>query len=269
MKTGYEIFSEQKSLIYSLVIIGFIFLMANLLNEEDYPLIENWYLTDILYIIVPAITIIFGTVLSVKYRGKGNHGKAWILLTLAVSSWYVGEMTFVYDNEYDVEDITTFTSDIFYIIGYPLFFAFAMYHLSTRKRVITKKMILTASIVSLAFIVPSLSISFDLEGEELELVEIVIMSIYPVLDGVILAPALVGMMLFFRGQVNLLWTLMMVGFLCNIVADTLYLNSSIDYLYYPGHVSDIFYIWGYVLFTFGFYSHINLYRKEPSKKLKI
>jgi len=269
MSISYEIFTEKKNLVYSLLIVGFIFLIANLLHEENYPLIENRYPTDILYVIVPAITIILGMILSVKYKGKGNHGKAWILLTFAVSSWYVGEMTFAYDNEYDVEDIATFTSDIFYIIGYPLFFAFAVYYLKARKRVITKKMILAASVVSLVVVVPCLYISFDLEDEEIESIDIVMISIYPVLDGVILAPALVGMMLFFRGQVNLLWTLMMLGLLCDVVADTLYMSSYIDDSYYPGHVSDIFYIWSYVLFAFGFYSHLKLYRKEPSKELKI
>ena len=267
MKTGYEILSEQKFLVFSLITIGFIFLIANLLNQEDYPIIENWYPTDILYIIIPAIAIIIGIMLSVKYKAKGNHGKAWILLTLAVVSWHVGEQTFVYDNEYDVEDITTFTSDIFYIIGYPLFFVFAVFYLKARKNVITKKMILAASIVSLALLVPSLYISFDLEEEELEPVDIIMVSIYPILDGVVLAPALVGVILFFKGEVNLLWTLMMIGLLCDVTADTLYLGSFIDDSYYPGHISDIFYLWSYMLFAFGFYSHFKLYKKEPTKQL--
>lgn len=269
MKTGYDVLSEQRLLVPSLILIAFIFLIGNLFNQEDHPLIENWYPTDILYIIVPGIAIIIGTLLSVKYKGRGNHGKAWILLTLAVASWYAGEMTFVYDNEYDAEDIETFTSDIFYIIGYPLFFAFAVYYLKARKKVISKKMILSATIVSLALIIPSLYISFDLEEEELEAVDVIIISLYPILDGIVLAPALVGMMLFLRGQVNLLWTLMMLGLVCDVVADTFYLGSYIDDSYYPGHVSDIFYIWSYALFAFGFYSHLKLYRKEPSKQLNV
>jgi hypothetical protein len=266
MKTGYDILSEQRFLFSSLIIIGFIFLIANLINEEDYPLTENWYPTDILYIIIPAIAIIIGTALSIKYKGKGNHGKGWILLTLAVASWYAGEMTFVYDNAYDVEDIATFTSDIFYLIGYPLFFAFAVFYLKARKRIISKKMILATSIVSLALVIPSLYVSFDLNEEKLESVDVIIMAIYPILDGVILSPALVGMILFFKGEVNLLWTLLMMGLLCYVVGDTFYLGSYIDDSYYPGHVSDIFYLWGYTLFAFGFYSHLRLYKKEPPKQ---
>jgi hypothetical protein len=266
MKSGNEILSEQKNLVYSLIAIGFIFLVANLVNVEEYPLIENWYPTDILYIIIPALAMIFGIILSAKYRGRGNHGKAWILLTLAIASWYVGEMTYVYDNEYDVNEIATFTSDIFYILGYPLLFGFAWYYLKARKKVISKKIILSATIVSIVLVIPSLYITFDLEDEELEAVDALIMAIYPILDGIVLAPALVGVVLFFRGQVNLLWTLMMFGLVCNVVADTLYLGSYIDDSYYPGHLSDTIYLWSYTLLAFGFYSHLKLYRKESVKQ---
>lgn len=268
MKNGFEILSEQKFLVYSLITIGFIFLIANLFEQEDYPVFKNWYATDILYFIIPAIGILLGTLLSVKYGAKGNHGKAWILLTLAMVSWYIGELTFVYENEYDVENIASFTSDIFYILGYPLLFGFAVFYLKARKKIISKQMMLAASAISIALVVPSLYISFDLEEEALEPIEIFIVAIYPILDGIVLAPALVGVILFLRGQVNLLWSLMMIGLLCEVTGDTLYLGSYIDDSYYPGHISDMFYQWSYVLFVFGFYSHFKLYKKEPMEKLE-
>lgn len=268
MKNGFEILSEQKFLVYSLIVIGFIFLIANLFEQEDYPIIENWHATDILYFILPALGILLGILVSVRYRVKGNHGKAWVLLTLAMVSWYVGELTFVYENEYDVEDITSFTSDIFYILGYPLLFGFAVFYIKARKKIISRQMILAASVISMALVIPSLYISFDLEEGTLEPFEVFIVTIYPVLDGVVLAPALIGMILFFRGQVNLLWTLMIIGLLCDVTGDTLYLGSYIDDSYYPGHISDLFYLWGYLLFAFGFYSHFKLYKKEPLEKLE-
>jgi len=268
MKNGFEILSEQKFLVYSLITIGFIFLIANLFEQEDYPVFKNWYATDILYFIIPAIGILLGIFLSVKYGAKGNHGKAWILLTLAMVSWYIGELTFVYENEYDVENIASFTSDIFYILGYPLIFGFAVFYLKARRKIISNQMILAASAVSFALVIPSLYISFDLEEEALEPIEIFIVAIYPILDGIVLAPALIGVILFLRGQVNLLWSLMMIGLLCEVTGDTLYLGSYIDDSYYPGHISDMFYQWSYVLFVFGFYSHFKLYKKEPMEKLE-
>lgn len=268
MKNGFEILAEQKFLVYSLITIGFIFLVANLFEQERHPITENLYLTDILYYIIPVIGIILGILVSVKYRTKGNHGKAWILLTLAMVSWYVGELTFIYENEYDIEDITSFASDIFYILGYPLLFGFAVFYLKPRKKIISKQIILAASVVPIALMIPSLYISFDLEEETLEPIEVFIVVIYPVLDAIVLAPSLVGIILFFRGEVNLLWTLMIIGLLCDVTGDTLYLGSYIDNSYYPGHISDMFYLWGYLLFAFGFYSHLKLYKRESVEKLE-
>ena len=258
---------EQRNLFYTLIGISFLFLFANLLNQENFPLTENWHVTDVPYFVLPAIGIILGSILSVMYRGKGNHGKAWIILTLAIASWYGGELTYEYYNEYDIENLSTFTSDFFYIGGYPLFFVFGIYYLKARKNVISKKMILCATIVSLAFVIPSLYISFDLEEEELGTLDVLITAGYPILDGFVLAPVLIGMMLFFRGQVNLLWSLTFFAILCLVIGDTLYLGSYIDDSYYAGHSSDMFFQWFYVILLFGFYSHIKLYKKEAHEQL--
>lgn len=262
-----SIISEHRYLFYTLIGIGFLFLIANLLNQENYPLTENWHFTDVPYFVLPAIGIILGGILSVMYGGKGNHGKAWIILTLAMVSWYLGDLTYTYYNEYDIGDLTTFTSDFFYIGGYPLFFVFGLYYLKARKNIISKKMILCAAIISLAFVIPSLYISFDLEGEELETLDVLITSGYPILDGFVLTPVLIGMMLFFRGQVNLLWSLTFFAILCLVIGDTLYLGSYIDDSYYPGHISDMFFQWFYTILLFGFFSHIKLYRKESSEQV--
>lgn len=265
MKNNNIIF-EQRYLFYSLIGIGFFFLLANLLNQENYPINDNWYPTDLLYYFLPAIAAILGTILSIMYRGKGNHGKAWIILTIAIVSWYVGDLTYVYYNEYDVEDLSTFTSDFFYIAGYPLFFVFGIFYLKARKNIVSKKMILSAIIVSSSLVIPSLYISFDME-EELSALDVLITAGYPILDGFVLAPVIIGMMLFFRGQVNLLWSLMLFSILCLVVGDTLYLGSYIDNSYYPGHPADMFFLWHYTILSFSFYSHIKLYRKESSKQL--
>ena len=259
-----SIIFEQRYLFYTLIGITFLFLLANLLDQEKYPLTENWHFTDVPYFVLPAIGIILGSILSVMYRGKGNHGKAWIILTLAIASWYVGELTYVYYNDYDIEDLSTFTSDFFYIGGYPLFFVFGVYYLKARKNVISKKMILCATIVSLSLVIPSLYILFAL-GKELDTLECIITASYPILDGFVLAPVLVGIMLFFRGQVNLLWTLAFFAILCLVIGDTLYLGSYIDDSYYPGHVSDMFFQWFYTMLLFGFYSHIKLYKKTSQE----
>jgi len=75
--------------------------------------------------------------------------------------------------------------------------------------------------------------------------------------------------LFFRGQVNFLWIMILLGTILDIIADTGYLTFSIEETYYPGHPIDILYICTYVLYAFGALSHIRLYKKrKPDLKSK-
>jgi len=255
--------NENKFLVVSLLAIVMIFIIGNLFNQEDYPIITNIYPIDILFIIIPVAVIILGIILSAIYKGSGSHGKAWILFTISIIIWFVGEMTFDYDYEYDIEDISTLTSDIFYILGYPIFFAFTILYLKPRKNLISKKMILTAILSSILFIIPTLYLTFEGE-EEIDTLTISLYAIYPILDGLILAPSIIAVILFFKGQVNFLWTLVLLAILSDILANTLYLIFAVEESYYPGHPVDILFLFSYTLYAFGAYSHIKLYR-NPSR----
>lgn len=255
---------ENKFLVVSLLAIVVIFIIGNLFNQEDYPIIADIYPIDVLFIIIPVAVIILGIILSTIYKGSGSHGKAWILFTLAVLIWFVGEMTFDYEYEYDIEDISTLTSDIFYILGYPVFFVFTLLYLRPRKKVISKNMILVAVLTSIVFVIPTLYLTFE-GGEELDTLTISLYAIYPILDGLILAPSIIAVMLFFKGQVNFFWTLVLLATLSDIIADTLYMIFAIEESYYPGHPVDILYLFSYTLLAFGVYSHIKLYANQSKK----
>ena len=267
MKTRLDTLENKNYLLLALVGVVVVFLVANIANQEEFPIAEDLYMTDLLYIIFPGIVVVFGLMLVFRYRLRGNHGISWILFTLAIASWYVGEMTYEYDYEYDLEDISTLTSDLFYIIGYPLFFGFTIFYLKPRKQIISKKMILASSLVSILFIIPSLYFTFN--GEyQLDELTIFLYAIYPILDGVILIPSIIATFLFFRGQVNLLWSLILIATVLFVIADTSYLVFSIEETYYPGHPVDILYIWPYILYAFGALSHIKLYKKRSEQDEK-
>ncbi len=268
MKTRLDTLENKNYLLLALVGVVVVFLVANIANQEEFPIAEDLYMTDLLYIIFPGIVVVFGAMLVFRYRLRGNHGISWILFTLAIASWYVGEMTYEYDYEYDLEDISTLTSDLFYIIGYPLFFGFTIFYLKPRKQIISKKMILASSLVSILFIIPSLYFTFN--GEyQLDELTIFLYAIYPILDGVILIPSIIATFLFFRGQVNLLWSLILIATILFVIADTSYLVFSIEETYYPGHPVDILYIWSYILYAFGALSHIRLYKKRSEQDEKL
>ena len=160
MKTRFDTLENKNYLLLALVGVVVIFLVGNIAHQEEFPIAEDMYMTDVLYIIFPGIVVVFGVMLVFRYRLRGSHGISWILFTLAIASWYVGENTYSYDYKYDLEDLSTLTSDLFYIIGYPLFFGFTIFYLKPRKRIISKKMILASSLVSVLFIIPTLYIKY-------------------------------------------------------------------------------------------------------------
>lgn len=261
MKTRFDTLENKNYLFFALAGVVVVFLVGNIAHQEEFPISENTYMTDVLFMIIPVIVIAFGIILVFRYRLCGNHGISWILFTLAITSWYVGDMTYNYDYKYDLEDLSTLTSDFFYIIGYPLFFGFTICYLRPRKRIISKKMILASSLVSVLVVIPTLYFTADTEYQ-LDEMTIFLYAIYPILDGVILIPSIIATVLFFRGQVNLLWSLILIATICFIIADTSYLVLSVEETYYPGHPVDILFVWAYILYAFGALSHIKLYRKR-------
>lgn len=260
-KSRFDTLENKNLLIYSLIGVVVIFLIAHLTNQEEFPITEGWYMTDLLFIIFPVAVIIFGSILVVRYGLHGNHGIAWLLFTLAFCSWFAGELTYNYEYEYDIEDLSTLTSDIFYILGYPLFLGFTIFYLRPRKKIISKKLIVVSSLVSLLFVVPTLYLTFGIEYEYLDALTVFLYAIYPILDAIILIPSIIAVVLFFRGQVNLLWIMILLGTIVEIIAGLGYLTFSIEETYYPGHPINILFISTYVLFAFGALSHIRLYKK--------
>lgn len=253
-KTDYVVFA-----VLGFVGILFFFIVANVFNQEQYPITENLYPTDILFIILPSIVIILGIILNIQYKFKGNPGKAWIFFTLAIMVWFAGEMTYSYDTEADPQNISTLTADIFWILGYPLFFIFTIFYLRARSKIISKNMIIGATIISVVFAIPSLYLTIGVD-DELSDFEVLLYGTYPVLDALILAPSIIAVSLFFRGRVGLLWLLIMMGTFTDVIADTIYLTEAIEGNYEVGNLVDVLYLWFYVLTGLGAWSFIRTYR---------
>ena len=260
MSTPLNDLENKNYLVFFLVAVVVVFLIANVINQEEYP-IDKFYATDLLSVIGSFSVIIFGGLLSFKYKARGTNGIAWILFTLSMVSWFLGEYAYSNDSEYNIEDLSTLASDIFFITGYPLFFAFTILYLKPRRNIITRKIIFASSLFSLLVIIPTLYITFVSSGS-LDNLTLFLYAIYPILAGVILIPAIVTVFLFFRGQIDLLWCMVLFGIIFFVAGDTAYLISSLDESYYAGHPLNILYVWAYVLFAFGTSSHLTLFKKS-------
>ena len=125
-------------------------------------------------------------------------------------------------------------------------------------------MVIVASLLSLALLVPSLYMSYD---EELDFADIenLIAIAYPLADAIVMIPALIGVTLFFKGEVNFLWALMCLAFFCDIIADSGFLFTTLDDSYYTGHPIDILFMWSYILFSFGIYDHIKVFKTQKKQ----
>lgn len=251
---------NKQYLVSALGIVVFIFLLGNLIDQEQFPIVEDWYMTDLLFLIVPVLVILLGIRLIIRYRIQGNHSIAWILFTLAIIVWYAGEITYTYDVEYDVQDISTLTSDLLWIMGYPLFFGFAVFYLKPFRQAISKNTIFGALLVSSLFVIPTLYFTF-VDSGDLSEISLFIYAIYPILDTIILIPSLIAIILFFKGKINSLWVLVLLATVVDIVADTGFLLFDIENFYYPGHPIDILYVWSYILYMFGTISIYNIIKR--------
>ena len=95
---------------------------------------------------------------------------------------------------------------------------------------------------------------------------IIIGAIYPFADAIVLIPSMLGVVLFFRGKVNFLWSLLLIGFIIEVVADTAFQYFSLNNDMYTGNPVDILFFWAYVVFSFGLYDHIKTFKKSHDKK---
>ena len=267
MQTTLESLYEKKSLLITLAAVSLFFLAVNLFHHENFQLSENFFISDIAYVIAPGAVMILSLILSIKNKGRGSHGKAWILFFFSALCWFVGEQLFTY-SDYDLNNFETFAGDVFFLLGYPFFFAFTLLYLKPFRKEISPKVIIIATMISISVVIPSMYMTFFYE-EDLQTWEIALLGVYPILDGIVLIPSLIGVWLFFTGRVNFLWSLFLLSWIVEVIAETSYLICYIQDRYMPGHESDLFYVTGYVLMAFGLYYYIKMGKSVLKKSNSI
>jgi hypothetical protein len=221
--------------------------------------------TDFTYIPVTGAFVFLSIILTLRFKKTGNHGKAWLLFLGTAISWFIAETTWtVYELAYHINPFPSY-ADAFYIVGYPFLFLFSIYYLKPFKKLISKKMLVSASLISISVLIPNVYMTIDNNSNENKFT-MAIGAIYPIADAIILVPALIGIFLFFRGAVNFLWTLLLIGILFEVIADTGFQYFTLNDLYYTGHPIDILFLWSYIMFSFCVYNHIQIFKKDNTIK---
>ena len=260
MQNNFEKLQEQKSLFSCLLITGLVIIITTFFGKEVVKVV-----TDFTYILVTGAFVTLSIILPLRFKKTGDHGKAWLLFLGFSISWFVAEMTWtIYELVYHMNPFPS-SADAFYITGYPFLFLFSIYYINPFKKLISKKMIFSASLIAVSLLIPSLYMTMDNNSDENKFT-IALGATYPIADSIILVPALMGIFLFFRGEVNFLWTLLLIGILFEVIADTGFQYFTLDNSYYTGHPIDILFIWSYLLFSFGVYNHIQIFKKANKIK---
>lgn len=243
-------------MLFSLVSTGLAILVSELISKETATVFTNWIFEPV------AGAVVVLAIISAKKHGiKGSHGKAWISFVVFSASWFIAETVWMVLELFYHQKPFPSLADVFYLAGYPAYFIFVISYLRPFKNGITKKMVTVAILFGVAVLVPNLYMTFDNNTGEDQL-SIVLGASYPVADVIVLVPAIIGMMLFLGGRVNFMWTLMLLGIILEVIADTGFQYFSLDDSIYTGHPIDILFLWSYILFSFGIYDHIKVFKTE-------
>ena len=256
MQTRLEKLRSQRFMLFSLVFTGLAIMIAEYIGKETAIIFTNW-----IFVPIPGAMLVLSIIVAKKHGKTGNHGKAWIAFAVFAACWFIAEQVWLVEELFYHQKPFPSEADFFYIAGYPAYFIFAMLYLKPFRSLITKKLIIAASLVAIALLVPDMYWTLENSSDE-DQFSIILGAFYPICDSIVLIPAVIGMRLFFGGQVNFLWSLMLIGMLAEVIADTGFQYFSLDDSYYTGHPVDILFLWSYILFAFGIYDHIKVFNSK-------
>lgn len=259
MQLFYQRFNVQEYLLFLLLGITSVILVANFVGPS---VAEN--VTDGFSIILSSIVMILSFFMVSKYGIQGNHGKSWILFMLFSTYWFCAETVDILYYLVVGEEVWDYADDFFYITGYQLLFASLVFYLKPFVSQISKKLVCIISISSLSLLIPSMMTLANLESH-FNTENMAVLLSYPILDSLVLIPALIGVILFFRGGVNFMISLLCLGIISQIIGDNSILFLTIQNTYHSGHLADTLFLWTYALFSFALANQFMLMRSNSEK----
>lgn len=257
---------EKRFLLLTLGAVAVVNIFSNYLGGNVASITGSYAI-----IIASGTLVVLSFVTNYKFGMNGKHGLAWLMFTCFAASWFVAETTWVfYDLYLQIEPFPSI-ADVFYVAGYPFLFVFMLFYLEPVKEGISKKMLAIAISITITILTVSIAtIGFDIQpdsitdGNEIkfDVLNFAISLAYPILDAIVLVPAIVGLMVFFKGQVSFLWSLICFAIVSVSIADTAFVVGHLEDFYHTGHYIDIFFLWPYVLMSFGVRNHYSLFHNS-------
>jgi len=259
MQAENENVRRNKLFVFCLLSVGFAVLISNIISKD----VAN-VTTDFLMAVLSGGLLVLSIIIAVQFRLGGGHGKAYLLFAGFASLWFAAELTWL--NSEVISRLLPFPEqgDWFYLSGYSLLFVFSMYYLKPFRLAISNKLLGYAALASLMFFIPTIYSTYSL-NRDASIFEILWGAVYPIADTMILFPAVLGVLLFIKGKVGLFWSFTCIAIILNIIADSGFFFLDIDKSSYSSNPINILYMWSYILFAFGIYSHVKLFKKPKMK----
>ena len=196
---------------------------------------------------------------SRKYgmTAKDGFGRAWLMFFVGVASWFAAESAWsFYVFFMNVEVPYPSAADVFFIIGYPFFGGGLLYYIKVFRDVLKRpNIVVTVAVTALAAaVVGVVLIQPVLVSTEAPLPKTFDV-LYPVLDVVLFAGAVLGLSIFRRGKLGRSWILLNLAIIFDAVADVVFGYLSAQGTYAYGSAADLGYLWSYLLLMGAFYEH--------------
>src|SRR3972149_1255233 len=241
-----------KFLLVSLLVSALVVLVANLSGVKFATLVGN-----LLYVPIAGTFVVVTVWVFSRFGLGGTYGKAWLFFVIFAILWFVANMIWVFYELVLETDPYPSIGDAFWLAGYPFIFIFMVLYLKPFRKSISKKIISMSVIIPLILVAVTIFVTLEVEKENQFFLFLLTVS-YPILDAIILAPAVIGVILFLKGEISLLWSLFSLVILSVSLADIGFFITQYNYTYYTGHPIEIFFYWSYIFWTFGVYTHLKI-----------
>lgn len=188
--------------------------------------------------------------------------RIWLCFTFGMLLWFLGETTWaIYALIFNVEIPYPSIADAFWLIGYlPLLIAIDLYIRLFRAALSRKLYFIGVAVVSAVSIALFSILAPPMIAAEKNVLTLSVSLAYPVLDLILLAEAILGLLIFtvtrLKGQMGGAWLFINAGIFINVIGDMLFGYATSQETYFDGHPLDLFFYWGYILFALAFYTHM-------------
>lgn len=248
-----------KLFVASLLSVGFAVLFSNLMGKNTASATS-----DILLAVLSGLLLAVSATIVIRFRGRGDHGMAYILFAGFSALWFLAEVSWLNFDMFARSPQFPQQDDLLYLGAYPLLFVFTIYYLKPFRLAVSRKMIALAGLATSVFLIPTLYSMHSLNPAA-SVPEILWGAIYPVADAAVLFPAVIGVSLFIKGKVGLFWSLTCIAIILNIAADSGFFFLDISKPSYSGNPVNLLYMWAYILFAFGAYSHVRIFSRPKMR----